>query len=456
VLRILAVAVAGSLVAVGCTNDYGAFILDGAGAGSATGGSATGGSATGGSAIGGSATGGSATGGSAGGGAGGLGGGGGAGGLGGGGGAGGLGGQGGGGAGGLGGQGGAGPLWPLDPWGYRKKITLQSSLISAPGNGALTGFPVLISRADDDIAAAAQSNGDDLRFTAADGSTLLDYELEVYQMNGRFVAWVNIPSLSSTVDTEIYVYYGNPAVATQSNGPGVWVGDHQAVMHLHQNPALGGADEILDASGQGNDGTAEASMTPGDLIDAQIFRGFDLDGNDDFINFNAMDFGNQFTISAWLQPNPPVNVNIILANADGADNANGFVFLVNNPDTTDRRLIFATNIGSGWIAAQSGLNVVQDNQWNHVAVTVDRAAGQASFYRNGSDVTETQGVHTDFEVNSDFEVGRLEDAIFPFDGALDEVRISTVLRSLEWIATSYQNQQNPPAFHVVGMEEQKP
>jgi len=91
-----------------------------------------------------------------------------------------------------------------------------------------------------------------------------------------------------------------------------------------------------------------------------------------------------------------------------------------------------------------------------VAVAVDRSAGVARFYRNGVDVTESDVIDTDFGVNSDFEVGRLEDGIFPFDGAMDEVRISTVVRPPQWIDTSYQNQLNPAALHVFGMEEQKP
>ena len=38
------------------------------------------------------------------------------------------------------------------------------------------------------------------------------------------------------------------------------------------------------------------------------------------------------------------------------------------------------------------------------------------------------------------------------NGSLDELRISSVARSADWIATEYNNQSNPPAFAVVGAQ----
>ncbi len=40
-----------------------------------------------------------------------------------------------------------------------------------------------------------------------------------------------------------------------------------------------------------------------------------------------------------------------------------------------------------------------------------------------------------------------------FSGTLDEVRVSNTARSYEWIKTSYNNQNDPSAFHTVGSEE---
>jgi hypothetical protein len=43
----------------------------------------------------------------------------------------------------------------------------------------------------------------------------------------------------------------------------------------------------------------------------------------------------------------------------------------------------------------------------------------------------------------------------PFNGHIDEFRISHVQRSDGWIATTYSNMSDPGAFAVAGIEEQE-
>ncbi|MGD9314203.1 MAG: DUF2341 domain-containing protein [Desulfobacterales bacterium] len=91
-------------------------------------------------------------------------------------------------------------------WQYRKKLTLDSSQACAD----LTDFPVLISFTNDsDLASGPQCDFDDVLFTSANGTTKLSHEIEDFNgTNGDIVAWVKIPLLQSTTDTEIYMYYG--------------------------------------------------------------------------------------------------------------------------------------------------------------------------------------------------------------------------------------------------------
>ncbi|HDO25293.1 MAG TPA: DUF2341 domain-containing protein, partial [Nitrospirae bacterium] len=74
-------------------------------------------------------------------------------------------------------------------------------------------FPVLIkiTNQNDPVFANAQSNGDDILFTSSDGTTRLDHEIEYYSSSAtkELDAWVRIPSLSSSSDTVIYMYYSN-------------------------------------------------------------------------------------------------------------------------------------------------------------------------------------------------------------------------------------------------------
>ena len=53
-----------------------------------------------------------------------------------------------------------------------------------------------------------KSDGTDILFTAADGLTKLNHEIETYNAaTGQLSAWVQIPTLSAPADTVIYVYY---------------------------------------------------------------------------------------------------------------------------------------------------------------------------------------------------------------------------------------------------------
>ena len=97
-------------------------------------------------------------------------------------------------------------------------------------------------------------------FTAGDGTTPLNYEIESYSSTtGQVIAWVQIPSLSTTVDTLIYMYYGNPSATNQQNGPGVWDSNFRAVYHLANGTAL----NTNDSTGNANNGT-DAGATASD------------------------------------------------------------------------------------------------------------------------------------------------------------------------------------------------
>ncbi len=96
----------------------------------------------------------------------------------------------------------------LANWKYRKPITLTNS------GDAKTDYPVKVS-----VSYASHMNSDfsDLRFVAADGSTILDYWVESSTVAGDATVWVEVKSIPSGSST-IYLYYGNLTAASASNG----------------------------------------------------------------------------------------------------------------------------------------------------------------------------------------------------------------------------------------------
>jgi YD repeat-containing protein len=187
----------------------------------------------------------------------------------------------------------SGPAWYNSSWTYRKPITISHSNVSGSSN--LTNFPVLISlTSDTDLQAHAQANGNDILFTDSSGTAKLSHEIESYS-NGTLVAWVQIPTLSPSADTAIYVYYGNPAATNQQNSAAVWSSSYLAVQHFPSSTTL----TAHDSTANGNNGTLVNNpvATSGKIGGAAAFTA----ANSQYIQNTTLSVpaGSDMTISFW-------------------------------------------------------------------------------------------------------------------------------------------------------------
>jgi len=120
--------------------------------------------------------------------------------------------------------------WWDTNWQYRKEITIDHLMVTAD----FTNFPLLINTIDTDLRDKAQDDGDDIVFID-DSGIKLEHEIELFNgTNGELVAWVNVPSLSSIVDTNLHMYYGNPSCSSQQNPEDVWDSSYVMVQHLNE------------------------------------------------------------------------------------------------------------------------------------------------------------------------------------------------------------------------------
>src|SRR6185436_4486853 len=120
--------------------------------------------------------------------------------------------------------------------------------------------PVLISVTDANLQAGAQASGNDILFTDGDGVTKLAHEIEKYSsVNGNLIAWVQVPSVSPTSDTVLYLYYGNGSAADQQNRTAVWDSSYKGVWHLPNGSTLTAGD----STGNGNHGTIVGNVLAG-------------------------------------------------------------------------------------------------------------------------------------------------------------------------------------------------
>ena len=98
--------------------------------------------------------------------------------------------------------------WYNTAWSRRAPVTINN-----PGSG-LTDYQVRVQVAyDSDM----QSDFDDIRFTASNGTTLLSYWRQSYTAGVSALFWVKVPSIPSGSSTA-YLYYGNAGVGSSDSG----------------------------------------------------------------------------------------------------------------------------------------------------------------------------------------------------------------------------------------------
>ena len=100
--------------------------------------------------------------------------------------------------------------WYNSSWTKRKPITLTGG-----ASGAQSDYQVKLTITyDSDM----KSDFSDLRFTKADGTTLLDAWMESHTASTSAIIWVETDTPANTVEADIYVYYGNGAAASYWDG----------------------------------------------------------------------------------------------------------------------------------------------------------------------------------------------------------------------------------------------
>jgi hypothetical protein len=335
-------------------------------------------------------------------------------------------------------------------WEYRKSITIPAAKVSE----TLADFPVLISLpSDPDIAAYAKDDGTSIVFTGADGTTRLSHEIESFtKATGALNAWVKVPTLSATEDTVIWMYYGNTGAADQQDVANVWTGNFNAVWHH--------SADLLDSTANNNDGTDSGTVSAaGKIADARQYDGandYITTGSDASIDDVFLAGG---TVSAWIYPST-IGENsegrVVDKSNSNVNGGGGWGFATNTNNVMSFRKGHATTHGA-WRTPDNSVTL---NSWNHVVVTYTHGvANNPSIYINGVSQAITEfavpagAAQTDAARTN--RLGNLAGGTSrTFNGIIDEIRMSKTVRSPQWIATEYLNQDDPAGFITLGSAEE--
>jgi hypothetical protein len=336
---------------------------------------------------------------------------------------------------------GPGAWWSIH-WQYRKMIIINHAMVVAD----IANFPVLMDITDGDLASKAQDDGDDIVFTDYYG-TKLDHQIELFNgANGHLIAWGKVPYLSSTVDTIIYMYYGNAAASNQQNPSGVWDSHYVMVQHLNETSGT-----HYDSTSNNNDGTPYGGLNQD--ATGQIDGADDFDGTDDYIKVNnapSLNVQNKFTIELWAKRSSISNAYerlVMKYLTDGSQRAYGFFIY----DDNKLGLVVSNNgVAVGTIKSNLG---VTDTNWHYLAVVFD--SGSITFYKDYSTDMQSSTITSIYASSTDLYLGCSQFAGLSqfFKGIMDEICISNTARSTEWIATQFNNQLSPNTFYAIGSEE---
>ncbi len=179
----------------------------------------------------------------------------------------------------------------------------------------------------------------------------------------------------------------------------------------------------LDDSGNGH----HATLAGGAVYATNAQEGpgsLELNGSTGRAEVASLALGDHFTLSAWVRiPTGRTSIQTIAANSGSGGSADGFRWFVNRSGNTDRQITFETGNGTLGSSAQTADNAFPYDRWNHVAVTVDRANGIARIYCNGTEVTTTTRIRSDFATTAALDLGRMRNNIFYLGGGIDDARI---------------------------------
>ena len=347
-----------------------------------------------------------------------------------------------------------GTVFLLNPaWQYSKTIRLNTAASGAQITGNVYAFPALVRLTGSNFDfTQAQSNGSDLRFTKQDNSPIA-YEIERWDAAaGAAEVWVKMDTIFGGDSAQaITMYWGNPGAPGASSSASVFDTGNgfQGVWHL--DGAAGAIEK--EATARNFMATPMGKTLPTDTLGvigmAKRFDGassyFDMKGTaGSVLSFPEK---SQYTLSVWV-------------NADTLDSA--FQALVYKGTYQYGLQIRPEHVWE--------FNEYKDSSWwegvrspavAHVwkYITSVRSGSSEFLYVDGALTSDSVTITTRVSgivarsTASDLQLSHSIDGDEGgryFKGALDEVSVSNVSRSPDWIKLCYMNQRADDKLVIFG------
>jgi hypothetical protein len=301
-----------------------------------------------------------------------------------------------------------------------------------PATAKVEQFPLLVRLHRDSFDfAQAKPNGDDLRFSSSTGERLA-YQIEEWDAEkGQASIWVRIPVIHGNARQRIQLHWGNANASSESDGLGVFSESNGYLSVWHMNSTV--RDDAGTLPITTDTGTKSAT---GVIGAARHFPGGKgLFGGDKVPNYPTG--ASPHSTEVWFRPERP-NSTLI---AWGNEQAQGKVVMqFRSPPHIQMDCYFS----GGNV---SGVSRVPLGEWTQVVHTYRE--GEAKLYVNGvlDGTNVKEGGPLNIRTPSRLFIGGWYNN-YDFVGDLDEVRVSRVVRSADWVKLQFENQR--PNQSLVG------
>jgi len=325
------------------------------------------------------------------------------------------------------------------------------------GTETLANFPVLVKLGQIGFSYSqfASPNGDDLRFRDA-ARNELKYEIESWDPAGTSYVWVQVPALAK--NSSIWAAWGSPKLVTKpsyTTDGSVWSEGYAAVYHANE-----GVSTHKDSTANVRHGTplGNTAATAGMVAGADQF-----DGNGDAVRlpktFGLFGGNQSVTVEFWFKadavaPDTNYGTSPVLFQGRG-ENAWMLTF---GDSMAGNSLSPRLNQG-GWASPASAPGIVT-GRWYYFSTTyAPSGTNNWKVCLDGTVVSQgtRNGTVTADTLNNQYG-GSDESGVGVtnrwFKGAMDEVRVSSVARSDNWLWASWNTVFSNETFATYGATQE--
>ena len=302
--------------------------------------------------------------------------------------------------------------------------------VNLPATATEEGFPLLVRLNTDGFDfSQAKANGEDIRFADASGKPLA-YQIEDWDAAaGSASIWVRMPTITGNAHQAIKMFWGKTDAASESSGAAVFNESNGYLCTFHMADPL--KDEVGALTAKDTGTTASAGMIG---KSRRFDSGKGINCGENITTFPTG--SNPHSSEVWFKAGKP-NTHPL---AWGNEQAQGKVTMVFKSPPRVRMDCYnsAGNVETNTPLAMS--------QWIHVVHTFND--GESKLYVNGVlDGENKGGLPLNVKSPARMYIGGWY-GNYQFVGDIDEVRVSKVTRSADWVRMSYENQK--PMQTLVG------